>query len=70
MDVDEKSCDISLGSEEDSENLEWVEVLVKRQHASYLQSMSEIEAEENDIEWEEEEPPLKRARIDDETFNV
>ena len=64
---------LSLGSGEDydavEDNLEWVERLVKRQHASYLQA---IEDEEAGIEWEEEdcEPPLKRARVDDETFNV
>jgi len=61
--------ELSLGSgeydEDVNQNLEWVEVLVKRQHASYLEAMKAIEDEENDIQWEEDdEPPLKRARLD------
>jgi len=69
---DDETCELSLGSGEEYDdevyqNLEWVEAIVKRQHQSYIQA---IEDEEVGIEWEDEEPPLKRARLDDETFNV
>lgn len=56
---DEMSDELSLGSEEDddvNQNLEWVEDLVKRQYASYLEAMKAIEHEEAGIEWEDEEP--------------
>jgi len=54
---DEADCAPPLCSDDIDvcENLEWVEALVKRQHASYLEAMKAVEDEENAIEWEDED---------------